>query len=785
MNQHIPYKTLSVDNIYDSITSPIEEGGIPKFAELLREELDVEIDNLVNAGILIESQNQDSDYCVRINSHGKSLEQIKRQELSLNPLAKCIFYFLIENINVLWTISLGAQKTKTNQMIRCIQEVIKTEIDSLTKTIPFLFSLNSLDLTDQSTIRFINTLDNVKIFVFASRKMDINNDIELKDKEIVYNPHIDHVKLAIDIYITSGGKLPLFISLPNNTQVKKVLSVLDYIISKKNANALCGYSLYFDEADAIYPNIRDCILKYIVDIVTYRPNPFNYGTYWVSATIDTDNTMNFEEVLKAYQYVVYIDPTIEVNYRNIDIQPDAIIPNKFLHQETKESNNDFIKRVVMEHLSHFKEKVKARNGDTYYRRVIVLADRENENQKSLARLLAKENGISSIIYNQTGFPIYWRTADNTVVTKLIKRKDFPKHMRTKCINEKIKWIYDTTTEIQNSPLFVIGNKMIDRGLSFHYAPRIAKESAWLLTDIIMGYYSQTEYRRAAQAVARLWGIIAHRPEYCGSITHWLDARTREMVLRDARKSKHIQDNSFIPQPIMYLTQKAEEEVEEEIGTSKSYIIESSIYIPSNLDLTNFLDGERIAQHPEKINNIISNKLVDDFRKAIGIEDKDHPTSYKYCNGYIVNTRISCGVGVDYLTSDNRIIIKKLNDSCLLKTLTDISLTNSINTIKGNKNDQQTFVIIPVYPNENSKPEELCWIYRYAMPLKDNLGQVCFINDNVIYNTNICIIKEVYASKNGDRVKACLIDEISGIPVKYKNEFGEEDKKIPGCKFIKI
>ena len=224
--------------------------------------------------------------------------------------------------------------------------------------------------------------------------------------------------------------------------------------------------------------------------------------------------------------------------------------------------------------------------------------------------------------------------------------------------------------------------MIDRGLSFHYAPRGEEGVAWLLTDIIMGHYTKAEYRRAAQAVARLWGVIAHRPEYCGTITHWLDARTRELVLRDARKTKHIQDNSYVPQPYTYLSQQAEEDVEDEAITCRRNATQSKPYsTPVGVDFRELVantwanDNHGILSNMrETVSSLIPESLINDWRKAIGIPDKRHPISYKCCqDGYIVSTHLSHGGARDDRTSEHRLILERLEDSDL-KLLSDIPVS---------------------------------------------------------------------------------------------------------------
>jgi hypothetical protein len=186
---------------------------------------------------------------------------------------------------------------------------------------------------------------------------------------------------------------------------------------------------------------------------------------------------------------------------------------------------------------------------------------------------------------------------------------------------------------------------------------------------------------------------------------------------------------------------------------------------------------------ETVSSLIPESLINDWRKAIGIPDKRHPISYKCCqDGYIVSTHLSHGGARDDRTSEHRLILERLEDSDL-KLLSDIQLTDGFAAMNGLRNCQN-FAIIPVYPNENSRPDELLWVYRYEMPLKDANGSICFIDDEVMFGGQEAIIKEVYSSKNGDRVKAKLVLKNTGADLIYLNEFYQEDKKIPGDKFTK-
>jgi hypothetical protein len=188
---------------------------------------------------------------------------------------------------------------------------------------------------------------------------------------------------------------------------------------------------------------------------------------------------------------------------------------------------------------------------------------------------------------------------------------------------------------------------------------------------------------------------------------------------------------------------------------------------------------------ERVTQLIPQSLIDKWREVIGVPDRRHPTSYKCCdNGYIVSTHLSNGVARDSLSADHRIILERANTDCQLKLLSDVSLTDGFAAMNGLR-ICQNFAIIPVYPNETSGPNELHWVFRFEVPLKDISGNVCFVDDEVIYNGQEAIIKDVYASKNGDRVKAKLVLKATGDDMVYLNEFNQDDNKIPGDRFIKI
>jgi hypothetical protein len=114
------------------------------------------------------------------------------------------------------------------------------------------------------------------------------------------------------------------------------------------------------------------------------------------------------------------------------------------------------------------------------------------------------------------------------------------------LNAALYWMY-RRENLHDKPLYVIGNRKVDRGLGFHFAPRrndagefdpiaVEFESAefvsmggdgLIFTDEILGQIHRQE--TAAQKAGRCAGIIAQSPNYCGNVHYWTDNKTAELI----------------------------------------------------------------------------------------------------------------------------------------------------------------------------------------------------------------------------------------------------------------
>lgn len=107
----------------------------------------------------------------------------------------------------------------------------------------------------------------------------------------------------------------------------------------------------------------------------------------------------------------------------------------------------------------------------------------------------------------------------------IKLKDRAIKSRNALIAKAYHVLYP---ELKDAPLFILGNRKVDRGLTFHYAPISSDAYSFILTDLIMGRIPS--WRRAVQAIGRGNGVIKHRADFVGDIHYWVDTITFKSVV---------------------------------------------------------------------------------------------------------------------------------------------------------------------------------------------------------------------------------------------------------------
>jgi hypothetical protein len=729
------YISLQFDELFDIIRDK------KIFRELNEKSLETVLEELDNLGIICKSIDLEGNSIFRlvpnfVNSTSEYFEKMKAFESK--HLYKFIIHSLYQRDNRFFTIILGAQKTKTAQIIRRIKKFL-SYIDRTTKIVPILYLLNDLELKEQTVIRFINDIlkqYNAELFICSSGN---NNNIPEELQNIVHtNPKENELTNHIELYALNKRKMPIIISLPNNKQIKKIAtSVLDEVIRLNRETSNIRYSIFIDEADNVYPNIRKVLKSYILNNDEENdifPVEELEGIYFITASHD-DFIYQFPEVREAEQLDIELDDGVNEYYRDID-HSDAQIPIKNIRQKIDESNNEFVIRIIKDYITHFTEKIY-----DMWRKIIVYSDFENEKQKRLAKELTKL-GFCCITINQQGFILFsseqspencqiQSNQPNNIEIKELKIKKNDLNLKGKSMNSRIHYLIQNYNILKSGPIIIIANKKLDRAITYHDVPRNRELPANIFTDIIVGYIK--DLKKAVQVIGRINGVIGHHTQYCGKLWFWIDQRTYQQVLRQVRKVKHIEDNSIVPTPIVYLNEQADNDISIEEITDPKDIQETDLYLNKEM-LINELS--RILDKPVKTN------------------------AFKNCDDYIVSTRFfPKGVETkDDLTKEHRIILQKINSNNL-RLFNQVGPGTSIKSY-GKKQDQN-FVIYPIYDDETS--HDVWWCARYENPMRDKNKKVIFVGDNIIYNDNNLnykgIVSEIIYSKNGvpSRVTLTLND----------------------------
>jgi hypothetical protein len=439
-------------------------------------------------------------------------------------------HFRLKNDNKLWTIFLNCQKSKTAQVIKRLKEINNT------KTVSIIMCQNDSQLALQTSERINNelTLD-TKVFVLTSA---VNRKPNYDDDSIVYNPKIADLLKYVLNYLTgkTGYLYPVIVGLTNYLQIEKVIAILEATVKLPDT----GYHLFFDEADATYHNLRPKLLKFIMtdDVNTHTHNK---GTYWITATGFSliNGVHSYKECKIAHQYDIQISDFIKNNY--FGINDDNAVIHKI------DNKDDKLFSIIQSNIEHFTKPL----NDGTYRRIIGISSFVTDDQ-IIDAIGLKNVGFNVISINSKGLLLHNKDSATVVLTQ--KFKEFNKslaHLYHQSIYSSI---------LKSKPLIILGNRKVDRGLTFHYAPdENSKIPPMLWTDIVI---PQTEnWKRAVQMTGRVAGIIKHISPF-KEIHYWIETKT----LKRIEKYVSITDNIYIEVPLQYKT--IEEIIKQVIAINK-------------------------------------------------------------------------------------------------------------------------------------------------------------------------------------------------------------------------
>ncbi len=624
---------------------------------------------------------------------------ILNYETSNNVENKIIELMKRSKNDVYYSIMLECQKTKTFQMINQIFKILGINLFSKDILLPsenkkafFLVSQNMQDLTSQNCERILNDLgDYLQIFVFTSQN-------ERNNKNIVYNPSIEDVITYMIYYLNndeSSLKIPMAIFLANPNQIKKMNTLLEVVEIKnnqlyENKNGFQSY-IFFDEADQTYPLCREILMKSIFDNHVYetfkviRPLKSINKVYWISATQE-EMVLTYPECTVSKQALIQFQNGVMENHYSI-LDESAILHTNIQPKDME--HNDYLLQIVEHNRSHFFEKM-SNNG---YRKIIGMSNVDNNKQKSLAHTL-NSMGANVILLNQDGIFLYFNDENNikyvmkhmlNSVESLSTYQNEKDHdgikledVSIKSRNALIAKVYNETyVELQNAPLFILGNRKVDRGLTFHYAPVAEDSYSFILTDLIMGRIPN--WKRAVQAIGRGNGVIKHHRDFIGTIDYWVDPITIENVKRHCKMMSDplliSSDSSFsVSEIVQILNEKYPDETE--INTNKRGIRNKYVYTFSE------------SYHSfSELCETLSKKYVDEkFRKT-----------FVMVNGFYISTRLKKHFQVSKK--------EKLNEN-------HICTKELLETIQWNKilyGPEMNYVIIPYYQNIQREDKKVQWI----------------------------------------------------------------------------
>lgn len=484
---------LDFDSLYESISEEF-----PISPEVFRGHLN----DLVTIGLVERNINELNDEVWYTEKHGLHFAEFSAID---DPLKKQILLQFISCPSMFFVL-FNTQKGKSRITI---QKIISWTKDTR-RIVPIVMLESNIGLGDQTVQGIVKQmgLEGVPVELF----------------QLVSTCAIPVLSILTYIdswvgYPEENRPMPLIVALSNDKQLAKVLEILNHISKRHTRHPTLAYGMIWDEADKTYPAMRNkemtvdgkdlCIRNFMLDVNALG------GCGWITAT-EGNLLDEFPECANAYAMLTELNAEDEIHYRAFH-HPEAIVKTVKMGKK----NNESFLAVFHKNPSHF---MKQHSG---YRKTIVNCSIKTTEHTILAKQL-NDARCHAMTFNQTGLTIY--PLDSSKVRLKTKGRSF---------NELLFYAYKKCN-LHTAPLFILGRRKVDRGLSFHYAPRSYRgiesktmefELGPLVTDGIEGliwtdmFLGHVEIKESAvQKAGRLAGIIAHCPQYC-SVTWWTDEET--------------------------------------------------------------------------------------------------------------------------------------------------------------------------------------------------------------------------------------------------------------------
>ena len=467
------------------------------FEELVginRDEYKKTLDDLVEVGFIVKHVDDNEDRTYYRSRDGLSWTDIVIID---SPIKKQILLTLIINPTTFFVLY-NTQKGKLKIVADEIRDWSKK---SDKKVVAFLIVDNDKTLADQSKDGVFKSVEGVaKMFVLSSNSAEVTFD--------GIRAHIDAYAAGVRDY-----QMPVIVALNNATQLKKVISLMNHIKTEVNVhNSPLRFGFVVDEADKVYPKIRTKFMSLLVE-----DNSALHRLGFVTATEGELIESEYPECTNAHMYPV---PEGSPDYRAIHT-PDASIRRVescgcvgICGCGSRKNKDIYALTIISENRDHFSQSITLKNGFKGFRKTIVNSDRKTASMESFACKCVAD-GYYAMTVNMYGITVYRPGYDK------------PKKYSTKGHNfGKLLFEIYQELNLHDKPLFIIGCRKVDRGLSFHYAPRDGSDGlVW--TDMILGSIDDKD--TATQKAGRLAGVVAQCPQYPGTLTWWTDDMTAKTV----------------------------------------------------------------------------------------------------------------------------------------------------------------------------------------------------------------------------------------------------------------
>jgi hypothetical protein len=370
---------------------------------------------------------------------------------------------------------------------------------------------------------------NVKIYELSS------------NTKVSYDSIIHYIEAYASPYNQTFA-MPLIVILANPKQIEKLLRILVYIQKHPSSNLAAGG--IWDEADLTYKQFAEEIFTVDGQQVNFRQILADDSTIirngWVTATEGDLLEEQYEECANAYHYQAELDEADQPNYFAFNHED---CKQHHIRVHIRDTNNLIAQRILDENwTSHFNTSLTLRDGSQYHHKTIINSDARGDEMRRFAQ--HNRHRYNVLTFNMKGITLYKESGESKrYVTKQMYRINNGDRRRIN-LNMLLYYIYKMN-KLDDRPLLILGRRKVDRGLGFHYAPRLSShpitsidgvdgllqtdgKDGLIWTDMIMGNRIQ-HLPTAIQKAGRGAGIIRQCPQYPMAFHYWIDRESADRI----------------------------------------------------------------------------------------------------------------------------------------------------------------------------------------------------------------------------------------------------------------